>query len=92
MTTPVAVPITPYTHPTDSGPVTHPADLPDGNPGLTPLIHGPVQLLLSGDGGLVFACGRACVPAGAAGGRVSGWCCRGRAGEVRRVWGSRRSC
>lgn len=34
MTTPVAVPITPYTHPTDSGPVTHPADLPDGNPGL----------------------------------------------------------
>ena len=23
-----------FTHPTDSGPVTHPAQLPDGNPGL----------------------------------------------------------
>jgi len=44
MTTPVAVPITPYTHPTDSGPVTHPADLPDGNPGLTPVIHGDLRI------------------------------------------------
>ena len=45
------------------------------------MIHGPCGLLLLGDGGVAFACGRARAPAGAAGGRVSGWCCRGQAVE-----------